>query len=199
MQWKKMRLTAVTRAALAGVVLVALVVAAAMTIAQRGPAVLAKMQTADLPAEAALVPEASPVSVPDAKAAGRVKKTTPARAAVTTPGSKPVLVKASATTPAAVAPANAAAAEAREVITITGCLQHDEGEFRLTDAIGVNAPKARSWKSGFLKKRATSLEIVDSANRLRLPTHVGQKVSVTGILLDREVRARSVQRLGVCS
>jgi hypothetical protein len=197
MQWKKMRLTGVTRAALVGVILVGLV-AAAMAVAQQGPAVLAKMQTAASPAQAAPAPEPDRVSVPDAKAAGRIKRTTPARAALTPQGSKPSLVMASATTPAAEAPANAANA-ALEVITITGCLQHDDGEFRLTDTLGVNAPKARSWKSGFLKKRAASLEIVDSANRLRLPTHVGQKVSVTGVLLDHEVRARSVQRLGVCS
>ncbi len=197
MQWNKMRLTGITRAALVGAVLVGLV-AAAMAIAQRGPAVLAKMQTAAPPAEAP-DPDANRVPEPDAKAAGRVKRTAPARAAVTPSGSKPSLVMASATTPVVEAPANVAANEALEVITITGCLQHDDGEFRLKDAVGANAPKARSWKSGFLKKSAASVEIVDSANRLRLPTHVGQKVSITGILLDREMRARSVQRVGVCS
>ena len=106
---------------------------------------------------------------------------------------------ASATTPVAEPPANVAAEEALEVITITGCLQHDDGEFRLKDTVGANAPRARSWKSGFLKKSAASVEIVDSADRLRLPTHVGQKVSITGVLQDREMRARSVQRVGVCS
>ncbi len=202
MQLKKMRLTGITRAALVGVVLV-VVVAAAMLVARRGPAVLAKMSTAGKPAQAAPAP-ANKVSAPEAKAAGRVKPTTPARAAVTTPGPKPALVLASATTtPAAApaaAPANVAATEAAlEVVTITGCLQHDDGEFLFKDTVGVNAPKSRSWKSGFLKKRAASVEIVDSANRLRLPTHVGQKVSITGIMLDREMRARSVQRVGVCS
>ena len=78
-------------------------------------------------------------------------------------------------------------------------MRDDEGEFRLTDAIGVNAPKARSWKSGFLKKRAATVDVVDSANRLRLPSHVGQRVTVTGVLLEREMRARAVRRLGVCS
>lgn len=199
MQLKKMRLTGITRAALVGVILVGLV-AAAMVVARRGPAVLAKMGTAAAPAQAAPAPAPNKASAPEAQAAGRVKPTTPARAAVTTPASKPALVMASATTtPVVEAPAAVAAAEALELVTITGCLQHDDGEFLLKDTVGANAPKARSWKSGFLKKRAASVEIVDSANRLRLPTHVGQKVSITGVMLDREMRARSVQRVGVCS
>ena len=223
MSLKKIRLTAITRAALVGVVLVGSV-ATAMLVARQGPAVLAKMTTAASPAPAAAAPTAKFVSAPPAQAAGRVKPTTPARAAGATPNAKPSLVTAAAKTPAAVTPANAAAktpaavtpanaaattpaavtpatavAEAVEVITLTGCLQHDDGAFHLKDTIGADAPKARSWKSGFLKKRAASVEIVDSANRLRLPTHVGQKVSVTGVMLDREMRARSVQRVGVCS
>lgn len=196
MQLKKMRLTGITRAALVGVVLVGLV-AAAMAIGRRGPAVLAKMTTAASAAQAAPTPAEKRASVPQAQAAGRVKQTTPARAAAATPA-KPSLVMASATTPAAGAAVNAAAASV-EVITLTGCLQHDDGSFQLKDTAGDDAPKSRSWKSGFMKKRAASVEIVDSANRLRLPTHVGQRVSVTGILLDREMRARTVQRLGVCS
>jgi len=199
MQFKKMRLTGVTRAALVGVVLVG-VVAAAMLIARRGPAVLAKMTTAAAPAEAAAAsaPAVNRVSPPKTPAPGRVTPTAPARAAATTPVAKPALVMAAATTPVAEAPANAAA-EALEIITLTGCLQHDDGEFRLKDTVGANAPKSRNWKSGFLKKSTASVEIVDSANRLRLPTHVGQRVSITGILLDKEMRARAVQRLGVCS
>ena len=73
------------------------------------------------------------------------------------------------------------------------------GRDRRIRAAGEDAPKSRSWKSGFLKKRATSIEVVDSANRLGLPTHVGQRVTVTGVLLNKEMRARAVQRVGVCS
>jgi hypothetical protein len=80
-------------------------------------------------------------------------------------------------------------------VTITGCLELDEETFRLKDTTGVNAPKARSWKSGFLKKGSRSIEVVDASNRLKLPNHVGQRVSVTGVLVDREMQVRSLQRV----
>jgi len=80
-------------------------------------------------------------------------------------------------------------------VTITGCLEQAHETFRLKDTSGVAAAKARSWKSGFLKKSAASIEVVDAANRLQLPTHVGQRVSVTGMLVDREMQGRSLKRV----
>jgi len=80
-------------------------------------------------------------------------------------------------------------------VTITGCLERDDDTFRLKDATGANAPKARSWKTGFLKKGAASIEVRDASHRLKLNDHVGRRVSVTGVLIDREIRARSVQRV----
>jgi hypothetical protein len=80
-------------------------------------------------------------------------------------------------------------------VTITGCLERADETFRLKDTAGVDAPKSRSWKSGFLKKGSASIEVVDAANRLRLPDHVGRRVSVTGTLVDREMRVRSLQRV----
>ena len=59
----------------------------------------------------------------------------------------------------------------------------------------MEAAKSRSWKSGFLKKSAASIEVVDAANRLQLPTHIGQRVSVTGMLVDREMQGRSLKRI----
>jgi hypothetical protein len=91
--------------------------------------------------------------------------------------------------------AEEAAASAAAYTTITGCLELDDDQFRLKDAEGENVPKARSWKSGFLKKGAARVDVVDPSNRLRLQNHVGQRVSVTGTLLDRELQARSVQRV----
>lgn len=179
MSLKKMRLTGVTRAALVGLVLVG-VAAAAMSVARRGPAVLAKMTSDGSPAQdiAAPAPKilmVAAAAAPAAKPAGLAAAKTPA------------VTPASALTPAVA------------VITLTGCLQHDDGTFRLKDTAGSDAPKARSWKSGFLKKSAGSVEVVDSANRLRLQSHVGQRVSVTGVLLEKEMRARAVQRVGACS
>jgi hypothetical protein len=78
--------------------------------------------------------------------------------------------------------------------TISGCLTFDDGAYRLKDASGENAPKSRNWKSGFLRKRSATVEVLD-AGSLGLPNYVGQRVEVTGTLLDREVQARSLHRL----
>jgi hypothetical protein len=85
-------------------------------------------------------------------------------------------------------------------VTITGCLERDAESFKLKDTAGENAPKARSWRSGFLKKGRSSVEVIDAANRVKLPAHVGQRVSVTGTLVDREMQVRSLQRVAAsCS
>lgn len=81
-------------------------------------------------------------------------------------------------------------------VTITGCLERSDESFRLKDATGAGAPRARSWKSGFLKKGPAPIEIVDSSKRLNLKTQVGRRVSVTGTLIDRELHVRSLQRVG---
>jgi hypothetical protein len=80
-------------------------------------------------------------------------------------------------------------------VTITGCLERADETFRLKDTTGVDAPKARSWKSGFLRKGSASVEVVDAANRLKLPDHLGQRVSVTGTLVDRAIQVRSLKRV----
>jgi len=88
------------------------------------------------------------------------------------------------------APAPKAAA-----VTITGCLEKDDQAFRLKDTDGAGSPKSRSWKSGFLKKTNAAVHVVDASNRLRLPGYVGQRVSVTGTVVEREMQARSVKRV----
>jgi cytoskeletal protein RodZ len=109
-----------------------------------------------------------------------------------------VIAKAPAAEPKANAPELMAKAPAAEPagVTITGCLERDNDRFRLRDTTGGDAPKGRSWKSGFLKKGSASIQIVDAANRLKLANHIGQRVSVTGMLLDREMQARLLQRVG---
>jgi hypothetical protein len=110
-------------------------------------------------------------------------------------------------TPADAAAARSTAADAQSVdalvvpdqkkpvVTITGCLERADETFRLKDTAGSEAPKARSWKSGFLKKSPATIEVIDGGNRAKLPTHVGQRVSVTGVLVDREMQLRSLQRV----
>jgi hypothetical protein len=84
------------------------------------------------------------------------------------------------------------------VVTITGCLKTDKDTFKLSDTSGVDAPKSRSWKTGFFKKRPTSVEIVQDGG-LNLAGHVGQRVAVTGTLDDRDLRARSFHSVGMCA
>ena len=87
--------------------------------------------------------------------------------------------------------ANAQAADGAPV-TITGCLELDEDTFRLKDTSGVDAPKSRSWRSGFLKKRTSSIQLVDATHSLNLTQYVGQRVAATGVLMNRELRTRSL-------
>ena len=82
-------------------------------------------------------------------------------------------------------------------VTLTGCLELDNQTFRLKDTTGADAPKSRSWKSGFLKKKTASIAIVDAANKVKLPNHVGERVVVTGTLVDREMQVRSLQRVAL--
>jgi hypothetical protein len=80
-------------------------------------------------------------------------------------------------------------------VTITGCIELDERTFWLKDTSGGDAPKSRSWRSGFLKKRQSPIELVDATNTLKLPSYVGQRVAATGMLMNREMRARSLRRV----
>jgi hypothetical protein len=79
--------------------------------------------------------------------------------------------------------------------TIAGCLERDGDSFVMKSVEGADAPKARSWKSGFLKKGTPRIEVMDASNHLKLSDHVGHRVSVSGMLVDREMQARSVRRV----
>ena len=81
-------------------------------------------------------------------------------------------------------------------VTITGCVANDDATFWLKDTSGADAPKSRNWKSGFLKKRSAPVELLDATHALRLPNYVGQRVAATGTLVNREMRAQSLHRVG---
>jgi hypothetical protein len=85
-----------------------------------------------------------------------------------------------------------------QAVTMTGCLEStvDANEFRLTDTDGGDAPKARSWRSGFLKKRSAPVELVDFSDPVGLRKFVGRRVAATGLLTGRELRLRSLQAAG---
>ncbi len=77
--------------------------------------------------------------------------------------------------------------------TIGGCLVHDDGMFKLKDTDGSHAPKSRSWKSGFIKKGSARIELIDASQRVDFTSHVGYRVSVSGMLADREMQVRSIK------
>ncbi len=91
-------------------------------------------------------------------------------------------------------------AENAEVVTITGCLHIDQQTFTLEDVSGSEVPKSRSWRFGFFKKkRASTIDVIDAGNSLRLQDHVGERVAATGTLEDRKLRARSLRTVsGSC-
>jgi hypothetical protein len=80
-------------------------------------------------------------------------------------------------------------------VTIFGCLERSNDIYRLTDTDGVDAPKARTWKSAFLKKGSTSVEVLDSGNRAHLSSQIGHRVGVTGTLSDRQLQVRSIRKI----
>jgi len=113
------------------------------------------------------------------------------------PAAKPVTAPAKSATPAKTKSANAksGAQAAPEIVTITGCLEQKDDGFRLKDTGGSEAPKSRSWKTLGLTKHASTLSLVDTSKKLKLGSHVGERVSVTGALLDRELQGRSLKTL----
>jgi hypothetical protein len=129
---------------------------------------------------------------------------TPKKAVARPAAKSPAISNAVASTDAA--PASAAVMESRAVsanrqgegesiaTTITGCLVlRDDGMFQLKDNDGEHAPKARSWKSGFIKKGSATIDVFDAGNRLKLASYANYRVSVSGTLTDRQLRARSMR------
>src|SRR5262245_14819154 len=82
-------------------------------------------------------------------------------------------------------------------VTVTGCLESSgKNQFRLTNTDGAEVPKSRSWRSGFLTKRATSVTLVAAPDPYALQTQVGQRIAASGQLTNHELRVASVQVLG---
>jgi hypothetical protein len=141
-------------------------------------------------------PSSSPISEPVAKPAESSNLKAPQHVAKVTAAS--VAPKKTVATAGANMP-NASKAKAEKKddepisTTMTGCLVRDDGIFQLKDTDGEHAPKTRSWKSGFIKKSSAAIDLVDTGSRLRLGSHVGYRVSVSGTLTDREMQARTMR------
>ena len=91
--------------------------------------------------------------------------------------------------------AKARTGAAAKAVTVTGCIEREEQAFRLTATSGAQAPKSRSWKSGFLKKRASDLAVVDASKKIKLKDHVGHRDALTGTIEDGELRVQSMRHL----
>ena len=137
--------------------------------------------TKSLPADSARLPRASESAASGARESA-------AKTAVPKP-----------TTSASAAQSNATPDFASDgAVTLTGCLEAttDGSRFRLTDTEGAQAPKARSWRSGFLNKRRAPVELVELPELSEARKYVGHRVAATGLLASRELRVRSLESAG---
>lgn len=84
-----------------------------------------------------------------------------------------------------------------DMVTYVGCLRvADHGQrFVLEDISGPNAPRGRSWKTGFIMKRTIDME-VQPTRGLKLRENVGRLVRITGRRQGDALFARSVSFAG---
>jgi hypothetical protein len=186
-------------------------------VALSGAAILGMMGRARGPETAAAdvrLPVAGPVETPPleasptipevgtepvlTKAPPPVEARTAAAAVIPTPPPAPAAPEVDPTPTEVVAPPGVTAVAADEpaaATTVSGCLTFDDGNYRLKDVTGADAPKSRSWKSGFLRKRSATIDVRDANHSLGLANYVGKRVEATGTLLERELQVRSLERL----
>ena len=89
-------------------------------------------------------------------------------------------------------------AAALRAVTVAGCLARDNDAFMLKNVSGDAAPKSRSWKSGFLRKKSNSIELIDDARTSRLGSYVGKRIEATGVLEEREMHVKALRVQGDC-
>jgi len=83
-------------------------------------------------------------------------------------------------------------------VTLTGCLEMTvtRDAFRLSDTDGAAAPRSRTWRTAFLKKRTAPVALVEAPDPHGLQVEVGKRVAATGLLIDREMKVSSVRVVG---
>jgi hypothetical protein len=119
-----------------------------------------------------------------------VTKTEPAKPAAPKPAPP---VPSTTETPAPTSPAADPAAKPAVPVTLVGCLQRDGETFWLKNASGDDAPKSRSWKTGFFTRRPSRINV--AGPRSALTSNVDTRVEVSGMLNDRELQTRSLRRV----
>ena len=151
------------------------------------------------------VPQASlsvSAVVPPASEPVKVKKTLAPKPQAIRPveSAKAAGTSAVAPAPAEPEPARSAALAPPQTtgpspVTITGCLEMsvDATEFRLTDTDGVEAPRSRSWRSGFLKKQSATIALVEQPDAHELQAQVGKRVAATGLLTSRSLKVSALR------
>jgi hypothetical protein len=187
-------------AALAPPVHVAAAVPDTLPAPTAAPVPVAAVARARVPRAFAERPNQTPVSTTTRPPADSVPSPPPAvgAAAGGDESAAQTVAPESTTSASAVASTAPPDATSQVPVTITGCLETtvDEVQFRLTDTEGADAPKARSWRSGFLKKRSTPVELVELSDPVGMRKYVGRRVVATGLLTSRELRVRSLQSAG---
>ena len=147
----------------------------------------AAVLTADV--ASAPVVRAKPLTASPAANAPRAVNALPVPAAVNAKATSQPTETAKARSEAEAHPV--AAAVSIDTVTISGCLDFDGKSTWLKNASGVDAPRTRSWRSGFLKKRSSRIALVDGPSSAE--AYDGRPVSVTGVLVDREMRVSSLK------
>ncbi len=142
-----------------------------------GTAMLIVARSAEPTSAASIVPEQATVAI------APIEQTPLAKA------QKPSMIAAKP------ASAQVGAVSGAELATIDGCLVQDADQFQLKNTSGEDAPRGRSWKSGFLHKGSKTIDVLDQTHRLNLARHVGERVTITGILDDRELQGTSLRRI----
>jgi len=166
----------------------------AATVSSTRPASEAVPQIKDPAVRLAVKKPEPPATLPLTRIAPETHAPMPVVLAASVPPPLPKLMAAAEPPAVHAAPAPAAAIVDPSVFTVTGCLDVNKDGFRLNNTEGENVPQSRSWKSGFLKKRSATI-LLEDTGRVGLGAHVGELVTLTGKLEDRDMQVRSLRRV----
>jgi hypothetical protein len=172
------------------------------------PAVQALEHSAPAPSATVVAPRAAAATpkkllapkTDSARTAKAAKPVTPVATVAALPFNEDVAAALPGSEPLPAAPAMAASTGGGGTapVTITGCLEVSvsQDEYRLTDTEGLDAPKSRSWKTGFLKRRAAPVSLIEPSDRTALRKNVGRRVAATGTLNSRDLKVSTLRVVG---
>src|SRR5262249_60280078 len=84
--------------------------------------------------------------------------------------------------------------------TVDGCPRRPAAPSAFTNTGGATPPPSGRGKPASPKNPPAAIEVRDAVKRVNLASHVGQRVSVTGTLVDRQMRVGSLQPISMsCS